>query len=106
MEVYYNGTWGRVCGDGWDIKDAHVVCRQLGFQYALNAYGNRFYNYQDLLWNPGYGSGTGPILLDDVSCEGSESSLFSCSHSGVGNNYCYGGKDAGVQCGSTKGENN
>ena len=111
VEVYYNGTWGTICGDGWDIKDAHVVCRQLGFHYALNAYGTGdrrfcFYYDPDPYRNARYGLGTGPILLDDVSCDGSESSLFSCSHGGVGNHHCYRSKDAGVQCANTKGENN
>ena len=95
VEVYYNGAWGTVCDDSWDINDARVVCRQLGFPDALDAYHSAH-----------YGQGTGPIWLDDVNCLGDEPSLFSCSHWGVGNHNCGHGEDAGVQCASATGKNN
>ena len=95
VEIYYNGTWGTICDYNWDIDDAHVVCRQLGYRYALNAYGYAR-----------YGQGPGPISLSGVNCLGSESSLLLCRHSGVGSHNCGHSKDASVRCGNIGGENN
>ena len=88
MEVYYNYRWGTVCDDGWDDTDAGVVCRQLGFGSSGTAIGSA-----------GFGQGSGSIWLNSVTCTGTESTLASCGHLGVGvTHHCYHYEDAGVNC--------
>ena len=87
VELQYNGTWGTICGDSWDLPDADVVCRQLGYDGALRA-----------VRDTAFGQGTGPIWLDDVQCVGNETSISHCSHLGLGVHNCRHYENAGVVC--------
>ncbi|XP_032965261.1 HHIP-like protein 1 isoform X2 [Rhinolophus ferrumequinum] len=88
VEVFAGGRWGTVCDDRWDIKAAAVVCRQLGFAYAVRATRRAEFGEGRAL----------PILLDDVRCTGSEKTLLECTHAGLGTHNCSHQEDAGVVC--------
>ena len=92
VEVQFNRTWGTICGNNWDLKDADAVCRQLGYDGALSA-----------LRDAAFGQGTGPIWLNRVQCGGSEKSVSQCAHAGWGGHSCGHHNDASVVCHQIKG---
>ena len=67
VEVYYAGKWGSIYFSGWDIKDATVVCRQLGFTKALLAGEKLFCSI------------TLPIFFQNFGCYGNESAIDQCA---------------------------
>eukprot|EP00075_Anas_platyrhynchos_P036919 XP_027326172.1 deleted in malignant brain tumors 1 protein [Anas platyrhynchos] len=87
VEIFYGQQWGTVCGDSWDIRDAEVVCQQLGCGKALSTPASAY-----------FGKGSGPIWLDDVNCTGTETALSKCETSLWGAHNCSHGEDAGVVC--------
>lgn len=88
VEVKYRGIWGTICDDDFGVREARVVCRQLG----LNGTGEVRKNK--------YRSGTGQIWLDQVVCNGNETSIDDCLHWHWGEHNCGHGEDVGVSCGA------
>ncbi|KAM4598238.1 scavenger receptor cysteine-rich domain-containing protein DMBT1-like, partial [Polymixia lowei] len=87
VEVYRNGQWGTVCGVDWGLREADVVCRQMGCGMALEVKHSAF-----------FGEGSGGILMSNVKCSGSEDYLSQCTHNPLGMQRCGHSDDVGVVC--------
>ncbi|XP_074852121.1 scavenger receptor cysteine-rich domain-containing protein DMBT1-like [Carettochelys insculpta] len=87
VEIWYRGSWGRICDDSWDMADANVVCKQLDCGAAVSALGEA-----------AFGEGTGPIWVETLHCRGTESSLWDCPARPWGESDCYHKEDAAVNC--------
>ena len=86
VEVFYQGKWGKICRDEWDINDVKVVCRQLGFQSAVAD----FIEMNTIDHTISFG-------MSNVACTGQESVLASCKRLDA-NLFCDGMKEARALC--------
>ena len=86
VDVLFHGHWFSVCDLSWDLLEAIVACRQLGYHTAEAALrGSPF----------GYTGGRNWIVVRQ--CTGYEANLTQCSQN-YGSNYY--GSHAGVICSS------
>ena len=67
VEVFYEGRWGKICRNEWDIDDAKVVCKQLGFKSALAEFIKVDTKDENV-----------SIAMSNVACTGQEYVLASC----------------------------
>ena len=88
VEVLYSGDWRPVCSYGWDLQDAHVICRQLGYNGAESSDNGQVITTLDPRWEG--------MWLDNVQCEGNETLIMECRHNGLG--FCLFGGPASLVC--------
>ncbi|XP_040594278.1 scavenger receptor cysteine-rich type 1 protein M130-like [Mesocricetus auratus] len=87
VEVKFQGKWGTVCDDNFSKDHATVICKQLGCGSAISFSGSAK-----------FGAGSGPIWLDDLTCNGNESALWDCKYGAWGKHNCDHAEDVGVTC--------
>ena len=82
-KVYYQ--WRPICDDGWNLRAATVVCRQLNLGPPISIYTHAA--------GRNYG-------IENVTCNGTESNIAQCSY--TTEHDCYTRETAGVICNPSK----
>ena len=78
LEIFLNGEWGTICDSGFDLIDANVACRQMGYRAAVG--------FATAFHSPfGIGNHNQSVWLSDIDCRDSNGiHLLSCAHGEVG----------------------
>ena len=84
MEIFFDEEWTTVCDDSFNVDEALVVCKTLGYK------GGRTEGQK--LPHP-FGPGSGRV--SKVDCHGGEALLKDCDISRI---YCEHHEDVGVVC--------
>ncbi|KAK2856304.1 hypothetical protein Q5P01_005039 [Channa striata] len=87
VEFFDKGQWGSVCGESWDMNDATVVCKQLNCGRA-----------HKITTMTEYGQGSGNVWIDQIECNGQESTLPQCPQRSYRERRCNITSVAGVIC--------
>ncbi|CAH1780998.1 unnamed protein product [Owenia fusiformis] len=87
VEIQVDGVWGTICDDHWDLRDAIVVCRELGLGISRDPIVHK---------NAYFGEGSGPIHIRSLKCKGTENSFEECEEEKT--EPCKHVEDAGVTC--------
>ena len=102
LQVYHGGKWGTVCDDGFTMVDAHVACRQLGFD--AGAAELMHYRPAWISENTAHFSASAAeraVWMDSVQCDGTEARLADCPFGGWGRENCQHAEDVAVRCNAT-----
>ena len=91
VEVFHERVWQLVCDSSWDLRDGDVVCRELGYGYAVRVVGNAL-----------FGEGTGLQWKVDLHCSDNATGLKYCRYNSLLTmKPCTHSEDAGAICSKT-----
>ena len=89
--MFYENVWKTIRYDGFDIKIAHVACRQLGYKKVLS------------LWQAAtmmHRQGTGPIQTVTCNFTGNENNVQDCKSHKEKSLNCFHYQNVEITCGA------
>ena len=91
-------VWRPLCDDGWNLRSASVVCRQLNLGPPVS-----IYSHASNVFSYAYGiAESNEYGIERLVCEGTESNIAECQYSTESEFGCHHNETAGVVCSSSK----
>ena len=84
----FDYPYGGICDDNFGMEEANVICRMAGYPKGA----------KEALLASHFGHGTGNIILDELDCRGSETSILDCKFNPWTQHDCRNSEWAGVVC--------
>ena len=103
VEIFKDSEWQAICDSDWNIKEANVVCRQLGYGNANYAYTDGDESYWISSSSGGFPGDDIPVAFNDVTCDGDEISLAACTMTNRKDVTCDSSMNVGVSCDGPEG---
>ncbi|GAW83144.1 multidomain scavenger receptor [Plasmodium gonderi] len=97
LEIYYNGTFGSVCSEGWVKEAEKIACQELGY---IGLKGNGFSHHActQIAGENLCGHDADKINAVNVKCKGDEKSLKICAQERHEDIYCSHDEDVVIGC--------
>ncbi|XP_033725597.1 deleted in malignant brain tumors 1 protein-like isoform X1 [Pecten maximus] len=88
LQVYHNGRWGTVCGDGFNRRTARGICYLIYGRWPSNVW----------YYRGGYSGVARDIWLDQLECSDSYYYGAQCTANYWGDNDCSHSQDVNMEC--------
>ncbi|ANQ10419.1 Uncharacterized protein PCOAH_00050630 [Plasmodium coatneyi] len=97
LEMFYNGSFGSVCSEGWVKEGEKIACRELGYT-GLKGNGFSHHPCTNIAGENLCGHDADKINAVNVKCKGDEKSLQNCAHETHEDIYCSHDEDIILGC--------
>ncbi|SBS89876.1 LCCL domain-containing protein (CCp3) [Plasmodium malariae] len=103
LQIYYNGSYGSVCSEGWTKESEKIACQELGYT-GLKGNGFSTHLCSSISGENLCGNDTEKINAINFKCKGDEKFLKNCPHETHEDIYCSHEEDIVIGCSGEGGD--